>query len=52
MVELPEGYALQGVHSVEDGRQYAAVSHGAFRPHDDREAYCGARCVVYGVARV
>ncbi len=38
-VELPEGYTVQGVRGVEDGRQYAAVSHGAFRPHDDWEAY-------------
>ncbi len=38
-VELPAGYTVQGVHSLEDGRLYAAVSHGAFRPHDDWEAY-------------
>ena len=38
-LELPAGYTVQGVHSLEDGRLYAAVSHGAFRPHDDWEAY-------------
>jgi mycothiol synthase len=40
-VVLPEGYTVQGVQSVGDGRLYAAVSRGAFRPHDDWEAYWG-----------
>ncbi len=38
-VQLPEGYSVQGVRSEEDGRRYAAVSRGAFRPDDDWEAY-------------
>ena len=38
-VHLPDGFAVQGVRSGEDGRLYAAVSHGAFRPQDDWEAY-------------
>lgn len=38
-VDLPEGYTVQGVQSEEDARRYAAVTHGAFRPHDDWAAY-------------
>ena len=40
-LELPEGYSVQGVQSVADGRLYAAVSRGAFRPDDDWDAYWG-----------
>jgi ribosomal protein S18 acetylase RimI-like enzyme len=38
-VELPPGYTVQGVRSEADGRLYAAVSRGAFRPDDDWGAY-------------
>lgn len=38
-VELPEGFTVQGVHGMEDGRRYASVTHGAFRPQEDWEVY-------------
>jgi mycothiol synthase len=40
-VEMPEGYTVQGVHSVEDGRLFAAITHGAFRPDEEWDLYWG-----------
>ncbi len=38
-IPLPDGFRVQGVHDLEDGRRRAQVTHGAFRPHDDWEHY-------------
>jgi GNAT superfamily N-acetyltransferase len=38
-VQLPEGFAVQSVQDLHDGRLRAAVTHGAFRAHDDWDAY-------------
>jgi mycothiol synthase len=38
-IPLPEGFTVQGVHNLDDGRLRAAVTHGAFRPEDDWESY-------------
>ena len=38
-IQLPDGFTVQGVRSLDDGRLRAAVTHGAFRPHDDWEGY-------------
>ena len=39
VIKLPDGYTVQGVHNLDDGRLRAAVTHGAFRPNDDWEGY-------------
>lgn len=36
---LLQGFTVQGVRNLEDGRLRAAVTHGAFRPHDDWDHY-------------
>lgn len=36
---LPEGFTVQGVGSLADGRLRAQVTHGAFRPGDDWKRY-------------
>lgn len=38
-ISLPAGFTIQGVKNLDDGRQRAAVTHGAFRPHDPWENY-------------
>ena len=38
-IPLPHGFTVQGVGSLDDGRLRAAVTHAAFRPTDDWEAY-------------
>ena len=38
-VRLPDGFTVQGVSNLDDGRLRAAVTHGAFRPNDDWEGY-------------
>lgn len=35
MVSLPEGFTVQGVGNLEDGRLRAQVTYGAFQPADD-----------------
>jgi mycothiol synthase len=39
MIGLPEGFTVQGVSNLDDGRLRAAVTHGAFRPNDDWDGY-------------
>ncbi len=39
IIPLPEGYTVQGVHNLDEGRLRARVTHGAFRPNDDWDAY-------------
>ena len=36
---LPDGFSVQGVNNLDDGRLRAAVTHGAFRPDDDWDGY-------------
>jgi mycothiol synthase len=36
-ITLPEGFTVQGVRNLEDGRLRAQAHHGAFRPDDDLE---------------
>jgi mycothiol synthase len=38
-IAVPEGFTVQEVRSLEDGRQRAWVTHGAFRPNDDWGGY-------------
>lgn len=38
-IKLPDGFTVQGVHNLNEGRLRAAVTHGAFRPNDDWEGY-------------
>ena len=38
-IQLPDGFTVQGVRNLDDGRLRAAVTHGAFRPNDDWEGY-------------
>jgi GNAT superfamily N-acetyltransferase len=38
-IALPEGFAVQSVQNIDDGRQRARVTHGAFRPNGDWEHY-------------
>ncbi len=38
-IRLPDGFTVQGVKDLDDGRLRAAVTHGAFRPHDDWNGY-------------
>jgi GNAT superfamily N-acetyltransferase len=36
---LPDGFTVQGVGNLDDGRLRAQVTHGAFRPNDDWDSY-------------
>jgi mycothiol synthase len=36
-IPLPEGFTVQGVRNLDDGRLRARVTHGAFRSNDDWE---------------
>lgn len=36
---LPAGFTVQGVKNLDDGRLRAMVTHGAFRPNDNWDAY-------------
>jgi mycothiol synthase len=38
-IKLPDGFTVQGVSNLDDGRLRARVTHGAFRPNDDWESY-------------
>jgi mycothiol synthase len=39
-IKLPDGFTVQGVSNLDDGRLRASVTHGAFRPNDNWESYC------------
>lgn len=41
-VQLPDGYSVQGVKNLLDGRLRAEVTHGAFSSNDDWESYAVA----------
>ncbi len=47
---LPEGFTVQGVASLADGRLRAQVTHGAFRPGDDWERYWASYAQFIGSA--
>lgn len=36
---LPEGFTVQGVHNLDDGRLRARVTHDAFEPNGDWDSY-------------
>jgi mycothiol synthase len=38
-IAVPDGFSVQEVRSLEDGRLRASVTHGAFRPEDDWDGY-------------
>jgi ribosomal protein S18 acetylase RimI-like enzyme len=38
-IPLPDGFTVQGVRNLDDGRLRAQATHGAFRPHDDWDGY-------------
>jgi GNAT superfamily N-acetyltransferase len=38
-IRLPDGFTVQGVRDLDDGRLRARVTHGAFGPNDDWERY-------------
>jgi len=49
-IPLPEGFTVQGVRNLDDGRLRAAVTHGAFRPNDDWETYAAEYAQFIGSA--
>ena len=38
-IKLPEGFTVQGVSNLDDGRLRAQVTHGAFGPNKDSDGY-------------
>ncbi len=38
-IPLPDGFTVQGVRNLDDGRLRAAATHGAFRPNDDLDSH-------------
>jgi GNAT superfamily N-acetyltransferase len=38
-IRVPDGFTVQGVSNLDDGRLRAQVTHGAFRPGDDWDGY-------------
>ncbi|MCC6453907.1 MAG: GNAT family N-acetyltransferase [Caldilineaceae bacterium] len=38
-IQLPDGFTVQGVRNLDDGRLRARVTQGAFRPNDDWDSY-------------
>jgi mycothiol synthase len=38
-IPLPDGFTVQGVRNLDDGRLRAQVTHGAFRPQDEWDGY-------------
>ena len=49
-IGLPDGFTVQGVHNLDDGRLRAVVTHGAFRPNDDWETYAAEYAQFIGSA--
>lgn len=49
-IRLAEGFTVQGVSNLDDGRLRAAVTHGAFRPNDDWEDYAAEYAQFIGSA--
>ena len=49
-IKLPDGFTVQGVGNLEEGRVRARVTHGAFRPHEDWESYCAEYAKFIGSA--
>lgn len=49
-VKLPDGFTVQGVHDMDDGRRRAWVTHGAFRPNEDWEGYAAEYATFIGSA--
>ncbi len=49
-IPLPEGFSVQGVRTAADGRLRAQVTHAAFRPQEDWEAYAAEYAQFIGSA--
>jgi GNAT superfamily N-acetyltransferase len=49
-IKLPDGFTVQGVSNLDDGRLRARVTHGAFRPNDDWECYAAEYAKFIGSA--
>jgi mycothiol synthase len=49
-VQLPEGFTVQGVRNLDDGRLRARVTHGAFQPNADWEGYAAEYAQFIGSA--
>jgi GNAT superfamily N-acetyltransferase len=49
-LQLPDGFTVQGVRNLDDGRLRAGVTHGAFRPHADWDGYWAAYAQFIGSA--
>jgi GNAT superfamily N-acetyltransferase len=49
-IGLPDGFTVQGVSNLDDGRLRARVTHGAFRPNDDWERYAAEYAKFIGSA--
>jgi len=49
-IRLPEGFTVHGVSNLDDGWLRARVTHGAFRPNDDWEAYADGYAKFIGSA--
>jgi mycothiol synthase len=47
---LPDGFTVQGVSNLDDGRLRARVTHGAFRPNDDWAHYAAEYAKFIGSA--
>ena len=49
-IKLPDGFTLQGVRNLDDGRLRASVTHGSFRSNDDLDRYCAEYAKFIGSA--
>lgn len=49
-IPLPDGFMVQGVNNLDDGRLRAQVTHGAFRPNEDWESYAAEYAQFIGSA--
>lgn len=49
-IKLPDGFTVQGVSNLDDGRLRAWVTHGAFHPNDDWERYAAEYAKFIGSA--
>jgi mycothiol synthase len=50
LVQLPDGFTVQGVSNPEEGRLRAWVTHGAFSAHEDWEGYTAGYAQFMGSA--
>jgi len=49
-IPLPDGFTVQGVRTLDDGRLRASVTHGAFKSNEDLNRYCAEYAKFIGSA--